>query len=281
MLTCSAPYKQNHKQNRKRSLHSRLASAIIYTLMIICLSSCASPKRSEIMEKGSTIHDPYEGYNRAISSFNQKFDNIVINPAIKGYRAATPAPVRQGIRNFMNNLGAPAILINQILQGDVKGAENVIVRTVVNTTIGIGGIFDVAAYEGIPYEPEDFGQTLAIWGVENGPYIVVPFIGASTLRDYAGYFVDSFIDPLGYYTSNIDKEELGYIKTGVSFFLLKESFYDTMSELERSSFDYYTVMRSSYYQYRKSLIFDLSTSMRKTSKSYEDLPDMPDFDDQE
>lgn len=268
----------HHNTTSKRSLTSHLLPCLFCTITAVSLSGCASSGETSFVDSGNVIYDPYEEYNRSVTKFNLAVDHAIINPVVKGYRTVTPEPARKGIQNVMRNLRAPVNLINQILQGDISGARDVIVRTAVNTTIGIGGIFDVAAYEGIPYESEDFGQTLAVWGVGNGPYVVMPFFGASTLRDYGGVFADSAMDPLRWYAHNADKEGLYYAKSGVDYFLLRESLHDSMTEIEQSSFDYYAAIRSAYYQYRKAAILD-SKNNRTNQTHYEELPVIPDFDD--
>lgn len=231
-------------------------SAVALVLAASALTGCATMKQDFTLEGDAPIHDPFETTNRYIFAFNQAVDYAVINPVIKGYRTVAPQPVRSGIRNFLRNLGSPMNFVNQLLQGDLKGAGTVFVRSAVNTTVGVGGIFDVAGYEGIPYESEDFGQTLAVWGVGNGPYMVVPFIGPSSLRDYSGYFVDAAADPLRFYMHNIDEDGLMYAKTGVSYLDLRESLYDSMLDMKTNSIDYYAAVRSTYFQHRQALIQD-------------------------
>lgn len=222
----------------------------------IAMSSCASQNHEPVMAGNAEVHDPFESANRAVFSFNSAVDKAVIHPVAKGYNAALPKPVRTGIDNVLRNLKAPMTFTNQALQGDVKGAENVLVRTVVNTLLGVGGIFDVAGAEGIEYEQEDFGQTLATWGIGHGPYLVVPIIGPSSMRDYVGYAVDSFADPLRWYLFNIEHEEIYYGKVGMDYLTLRASLVDVLEDLEKSSIDYYAATRSAYYQRREALVND-------------------------
>ena len=249
-------------------------NSVLLIMACLSLGACSSPKQSDFtVDTGSVIYDPNENFNRKMMSFNMAVDHAVINPVIEGYRTVAPPPARSGIRNFLRNLRTPVNLANQILQGDLQGTHDTLVRGIVNTTVGLGGLFDVAGHEGIEYESEDFGQTLAVWGVGHGPYMVVPFIGASSLRDYSGYFVDSFADPLRWYLFNIDEKNIYYAKFGMDYLDIRDSLYDTLSELERSSFDYYAAVRSTYYQHRRALVYD-----NKPASSTE-LPDIPDFDD--
>jgi phospholipid-binding lipoprotein MlaA len=207
---------------------------------------------------GDQISDPLERSNRRIFSFNNGFDHYVLNPVLKGYRAIVPQPARQGLRNFLRNLKSPTTFANELLQGDVEGAGVVLQRTVINTTVGLGGLFDPAGKNGLPYAQEDFGQTLGVWGVGYGPYLVVPILGPSSLRDYAGYFVDSYADPLRWYLFNTDNEGWYYAKLGADYLDLRESLMDVLEGLEKSSIDYYAAVRSTYYQRREALIRDES-----------------------
>jgi phospholipid-binding lipoprotein MlaA len=236
------------KSKRLRILTGLAASVLLMT-------SCANTDKEPVMAGDIEIHDPFETSNRAVFAFNNGVDDVLINPISKGYNKI-PKPVRTGVDNVLHNLKSPITFANQALQGDVDGAANVLLRAVVNTLVGVGGLFDVAAAEGIPYEGEDFGQTLATWGVGHGPYIVVPIIGPSSLRDYAGYAVDSFADPLRWYLFNIDHEEIYYGKVGVEYLTLRASLVDTLEDLEKSSIDYYAATRSAYYQHREALVND-------------------------
>ena len=200
--------------------------------------------------------DPFESSNRTIFAFNKAVDKAVIHPVVKGYRFIVPEPGRKGLRNFLRNLKSPVTLANEVLQGDVDGAGKVVLRAVVNTLVGVGGVFDVAGSEGYEYEQEDFGQTLGAWGVGHGPYLVLPILGPSSARDYAGYIVDSFADPLRWYLFNIDEEGWYYAKVGVEYLDLRESLVDVLEELEKSSIDYYAAVRSTYYQRREALVRD-------------------------
>lgn len=207
-------------------------------------------------QNSSFISDPFEEANRAVFSFNNAVDDILIHPIVKGYRYVVPEPGRRGVTNFLRNLKTPVTFTNEVLQGDVQGAEKAAFRGVVNTLVGGLGLFDVAGKEGWTYEQEDFGQTLGVWGVGHGPYLVVPFIGPSSTRDYAGYIVDSFADPLRWYLFNINEEEIYYSKMAVEYVDLRNSLMDVLLELERSSIDYYAAVRSTYYQRREALVRD-------------------------
>lgn len=223
---------------------------------IFVLASCANSQDQSVMDGSAEISDPFESTNRAIFKFNNAVDDNVLHPVLKGYRYVTPKEARNGLNNFLTNLKSPVLFANQVLQGDVDGAGNVLFRATVNTLIGVGGLFDVAGGEGYKHEPEDFGQTLAVWGLDHGPYLVVPIIGPSSARDYIGYIVDGFADPLRWYLFNINEEEIYYAKVAVDYLTLREQLMDVLEELESSSIDYYAATRSIYYQRREALVND-------------------------
>lgn len=219
------------------------------------------------------VYDPFEKVNRKIFAFNDTLDQAIMKPVAKGYKAVVPTPAREGVHNFLTNLRTPLDFANNVLQGDFKGATTTLTRAAINTTVGVGGLFDVAGDEGIEYQYEDFGQTLAVWGVGNGPYLVIPFMGPSTARDATGLLVDSFADPLRIYLFNIDEEGWQYARVGMTALDTRTALLGTLDDLRRNSYDYYAAMRSSYYQYRAALIRDHSTE-----NSY--APSIPDYDDE-
>jgi phospholipid-binding lipoprotein MlaA len=136
------------------------------------------------------VYDPWERMNRTVYDFNARLDHYVFMPVVETYEILTPRPVQTGLKNFFNNIGEVPTFINCVLQGDVEGAATTFGRFVTNTTVGIGGLFDIAERGGLHEQDEDFGQTLATWGVPRGPYLVVPVFGPSSVRDAAGLAVD-------------------------------------------------------------------------------------------
>lgn len=165
------------KENRMKAFRSAQHSVkIMAAIGCLFLASCAS-NQEQIYVGDIKVDDRFESSNRMVFAFNDTVNDAVIHPVVKGYRMAVPSPARTGLRNVLRTLRAPVNLGNQVLQGDVEGAGNVVTRTIINVLVGVGGIFDVAGYEGMEYESEDFGQTLAVWGVDHGPYLVLPLIG--------------------------------------------------------------------------------------------------------
>jgi phospholipid-binding lipoprotein MlaA len=211
-------------------------------------------------------NDPFEGTNRVFFDINQFFDRILLRPISIGYRAVVPDFARDGVRNFMNNLNSPVIFSNDLLQGEGDRAGTTLLRFGINSTIGIGGLFDVAKELGHPYHDEDFGQTLAVWGVDEGPYFYFPLMGPSTARDFTGFVVDRGLDPLTYV--NWGDDDLEYVpiaRTVLNVIDLRSRNIETLDDIERSSVDYYASIRSLYRQSRADAIRNGAPS--------EDLPD--------
>lgn len=142
--------------------------------------------------------DPWEGFNRAMYRFNDTLDRFVLRPAAVGYKKVMPQPARTGVTNFFSNLRMPIVMLNDLLQGKVKQAGKDTTRFVVNSTIGIAGLVDVARRMSLQANDEDFGQTLGKWGMRSGPYLVIPFVGPSSFRDALGLGVDSLTNPRNY-----------------------------------------------------------------------------------
>jgi phospholipid-binding lipoprotein MlaA len=211
------------------------------------------------------VYDPIEPVNRGILSFNNAVDTVILDPAVVGYRAVTPKPVRTGIRNFVRHLESPLYFANNLLQGDLNGAGVTLQRAIINTFVGFGGVWDVAGENGIKEQPEDFGQTLAVWGVGEGPYLVLPILGPSNLRDTGGMIVDGYADPLNRYAMNTDKEEIIWTRAVVKGFVAKDAVYDAQKDMKANSADYYAALRSASRQYRNAAINDNGSSASDTS----------------
>lgn len=247
---------------------SKFSLTLVAALGCLMMASCAN--NDPVYVGDIEVDDRYEGYNRSVFAFNNVVDDTVIHPVVKGYRTVVPSPARTGIRNVLRTLRSPVNFGNQVLQGDVEGATNVVARTIINILVGGLGLFDVAGYEGIEYESEDFGQTLAVWGVDHGPYLVLPLIGPSSLRDYSGYIVDGFADPLRWYLFNIEEGGIYYTKVGLDYLDLRESLIDVLEELELSSVDYYAATRSIYYQRRAAQVNDNGRSGSSDIPEYDE-----------
>lgn len=215
--------------------------------------------------------DPWEGFNRKIFAVNNVVDGVVLVPAAKLYRSVTFKKERKGIRNFLDNLRTPVILVNDLLQGEFKRAGNTASRFVINSTIGFGGMGDPAERIGIPQHNEDFGQTLAVWGVDQGPYLVLPFFGPSTVRDGFGFVADNAFDPATFIRTDA-ASTFRYSRAGATAVSLREPLIEPLEEIRRNSLDQYASFRSFYLQSRKREIANGRTD-------FDDLPDIGDFDE--
>ncbi|NJN52082.1 MAG: VacJ family lipoprotein [Gammaproteobacteria bacterium] len=193
--------------------------------------------------------DPWEGMNRKVQKFNDGADRYVLRPLAVGYTKVVPRFMRRGVSNFFNNLTYPVVVVNQFLQGKWRDGFADTGRFLVNSTLGIGGLFDPASRAGLDAHEEDFGQTFAKWGVASGPYLVVPFRGPATIRDGGGAIVDSAMFPPRY----SDDVPLRNSLTGLYFLDQRAALLDVDQLV---SGDRYTFMRDAYLQRREFLILD-------------------------
>ncbi len=205
------------------------------------------------------IYDPLEGFNRAIFKFNNAADQIILEPVARGYRKL-PSPMQSGISNFLSNLRMPLVIVNQLLQGQVKNSAESTGRFVVNTTAGVFGFFDVADNIGFEETDEDYGQTLATWGVGDGFYVVLPIFGPSNLRDTAGLLLTAATDPVNAYAIAEGEGWFVPIRTTINAVDRRSKIIDEVNALRNNSVDYYAAVRSSYYQNRKAAIQNIDNS---------------------
>ncbi len=196
--------------------------------------------------------DPFEDVNRSIYEFNDTIDDNLLEPVSRAYKDHVPEVAQDGVSNFFGNLRDVSTLANQILQFKPVESVETFGRILVNSTIGLGGLFDVASDMDLTTENEDFGQTMAVWGVEEGPYVVLPLLGPSTVRDGAGLYVDTTSD-----ANMIDKTEgIGFISSTAINIIDKRVELLPATDMLDLSDDPYTMMRSSYLQKRKFDVFD-------------------------
>jgi phospholipid-binding lipoprotein MlaA len=212
-------------------------------------------------------YDPWEGFNRAMFGVHRAVDNAVLEPVARGYRAITPRPVRGGVRNFLRNLNAPVIFANDLLQGEFKRAGSTAGRFAINSTVGIAGILDPATSIGLERHDEDFGQTLAVWGVPSGPYLFLPLLGPSNIRDSAGRGVDIALDPITW--SDFDEiDTFRASRTVLGAISAREGLLDPIDAIEAQGGDLYITYRSAYEVSREAAIQNGRT----------DVQDLPDFE---
>ncbi len=222
------------------------------------LSACATrPPASdpEAVAEFEQTNDPAEPTNRAMLRVHEGIDTVLLRPAAEFYRVVTPPPVRTGIRNVLGNLRSPVILLNDMLQGQPRRAGDTLGRFVINSTLGLGGIFDVAAdHFGVPGHSEDFGQTLAVWGVGEGPYMFIPVLGPTNPRDLLGFGVDIVTNPFTWLGQGPEVNALLWARTGMTVVDTREGVMDTLDDVYRTSLDPYATLRSGYRQRRQAEI---------------------------
>ncbi len=249
------------RSDRDWPLYRRL---IVLLAALTLVAGCASqPKPAadtwsasddQDIEEIDEENDPLELFNRFAFSFNLALDTFIFKPGAATYRFLLPVEVRDSVRNALRNLSTPVVLANDLLQGELDRAETTLVRFFVNSTVGLLGLFDVAADWGYPYHDEDFGQTLAVHGVGEGFYLVLPVLGPSNPRDGIGRLVDTFLDPLTYVAQANDAEEYLFARTVVSGIDFRARNIETLDDLKRDSIDFYARIRSLYRQSRANAI---------------------------
>ena len=213
-----------------------------------------APAPSDIpADLADTSDDPLEPVNRAFFAVNEGIDRVILEPVAQVYRVIVPKPMRRGVANVLRNARAPITLANDILQGDADRAGQTMVRFMVNSTVGLGGLMDFAADAGVPHHSEDFGQTLAVWGVGSGPYMVVPVLGPSNPRDLTGRIVDTAFNPTTWLLAG-EPIEVRLIPPGAEMISGREAVLDEARQLRQSSPDFYVTVRDIYGQKRQSEI---------------------------
>ncbi|MBV9549255.1 MAG: VacJ family lipoprotein [Alphaproteobacteria bacterium] len=232
----------------RKTLQSGWIWRLLGTAPFALLAGCTAASPEML-----AANDPYEPTNRQIFALNQQLDAIFFKPTVQRY-LSLPEAIRTGLHNVLRNLAGPTIFVNEVLQAEPGRAGRTAARFMINSSVGLGGIFDPASRAGFAYHGEDFGQTLAIWGAGEGPYLMLPLLGPSNPRDTAGLAVDTFIlDPTnylrlkGHFWWDAGRQYLNYLD-------LRSQTFETLQGIERSSVDYYAALRSLYRQSRDAEI---------------------------
>jgi phospholipid-binding lipoprotein MlaA len=233
--------------------------------VILLATGCASVP-------GRTVNDDrFEQFNRSVYRFNDSIDRAAVKPVAKAYKAVTPRFVRAGIGNMVNNIGYTSTILNQFLQGKAKTGLRDTGRFLLNTTLGIGGLFDVATAVGLDANDEDFGQTLAVWGVPSGPYLTLPFFGPSTVRDAPGRVVGFFTDALTYvdipWEVRWGERALDVVNTRAELLVVDPT-------LQRA-YDPYAFIRDAWIQQREFQIFDGNPPPEELEEDFGDETETP------
>src|SRR5690348_7977624 len=242
----------------------KLSFSVVSALgLSLMLGACSTPSAESLAQ-----NDPWEKTNRDIFDFDVRVDHAVARPIAKGYRSVVPEPVRDGIHNALTNLNSPVVLANDVLQGDGDKAVNTAGRIVINSTVGIGGLIDVASKIGIPGHDNDFGITLGKNGIAEGSYLVLPFAGPLPPRDLLGTGVDAAFDPLTYVRFH-GKDTWMVVRFGIGILDARTAQLDAVETIERSSIDFYATTRNLYRQSRNAKINE-----GRPSSASDDLPNL-------
>ena len=219
----------------------RLAALFLAALLTGCATTGERDSR-----------DPWEGFNRGSFEFNEKLDQVVLKPVATGYMKVVPGFAREGVNNFFDNLEDINTTINNFLQGKPKEGASDLGRFVVNTVFGVFGLWDVATPLGLEKHYEDFGQTLGVWGVQSGPYFVIPFLGPSTARDAPARVVDVS----WYYGSAIDNNTIYWSLWGLDKVRIRANLFQAEGVLQEAALDKYSFIRDAWLQRRRSMVYD-------------------------
>jgi phospholipid-binding lipoprotein MlaA len=214
-------------------------------------------------------HDPLEGLNRGFYRLGDWMDRGVVRPILAGYRRLAPRPVRRAVHNVVTNFDEPVVFINDVLQAHPKTAAKTAVRFFANSTVGVGGIFDAASTAGIPHHDNGFGSTLGRWGVGPGPYLYLPLLGPTTLRDVTGDAVDWVTDPFSWVHIN-NARSVGFTEAAVSLLDEREQADAELRALKNTAVDPYATLRSAYLQSRAAEVKGGETSI-------DQLPELPEL----
>ncbi len=241
--------------------HLLLSSLVILTALDGCATTTT---HKEVSQEEINKNDPWEGWNRGVYSFNDTIDKAILKPLAKGYDWITPEPVDQGVSNFFSNMNDIGVTINDFLQFKLAQGGMDASRFLVNTTVGVVGIFDVAKMIDLPKHNEDFGQTLGYWGVPKGNYLVLPFVGSSSPREAVGLVGDALFNPLTYTFVASGAAVVSAAATGAKAVDVTDTRSDLMTTEkivdEASGEDRYTFIKNSYEQRRKHLVNDGNVS---------------------
>jgi phospholipid-binding lipoprotein MlaA len=241
-----------------------------------CATTAAAPGAGGADAAGSAAArnpvDPYERFNRTMFNFNDKVDQIALKPAATVYKRVLPSFVQTGVYNFFGNLGDVWTAVNNLLQGRVADGVTDVMRFAVNTTFGLGGLLDIGSEAGMQKHRQDFGATLGVWGVQSGPYVVLPLLGSSTLRDSVALPVDFAGDPWTY----VDPLQTRYIGTALRVVDMRAGVLDASNLIEDAALDRYEFIRDAYLQRRAGKIS--SNRERGADAAYRALPDDDDVD---
>jgi phospholipid-binding lipoprotein MlaA len=240
---------------------------LVITVLLGGLGGCATPPPADDQEAVADFEetkDPLEPTNRAIYAFNNGLDTVIMRPGAKAYRFLVPGPIRGGIHNVLSNLGTPVQLGNDMLEGKPRRAGDTTMRFLVNTTVGVLGIFDVAKNWGYQDHDADFGMTLALWGLPDGPFLFLPVFGPSDPRDAIGLGVNAAMDPFTWVGQGTAVRAFDWSRFAMNGLDQRERHLDDIDSVKKTALDPYATFRSLYRQHRLAQIEDVRNDKRAT-----------------
>jgi phospholipid-binding lipoprotein MlaA len=242
------------------------------------LAGCATPpKEPDELAYFKQTNDPLEPTNRVFYAINNGIDTVILRPAAQAYRYVVPTPVRDGVHNLLTNVGAPVQLTNDMLEGKPRRAGDTFMRFLINTTAGVLGVFDVATKWGYPNHDSDFGLTLALWGVPQGPFLYLPVLGPSDPRDASGFGVDVAFDPFTWigWPHDTGLTAFKWSRYGLNAVDTRERLLDPIDQIKKTALDPYATFRSLYRQHRQAQIEQLRNDNRATVPDWFPQPKEP------
>ena len=257
---------------RAVSFSFRVTAATIVAMLGACADRPPASDPDAVAQYNET-NDPLEPTNRVVYRVNNALDTAVIRPAAQAYRFVLPQPVRNSVHNVLVNLGTPVVLSNDILQANPRRAGDTAMRFVINTTVGVVGLFDVASKWGYPAHDAAFGTTLALWDVPEGPFLYLPVVGPSGPRDAAGFGVDVAIDPFTWVGQGVVVQVLDWSRYGISALDSRERVLDAVDQIKKTALDPYATFRSLYRQHRAAEIEEARSDKRSTVPVWFPQPD--------
>lgn len=248
------------KTSRRHFFCHKIITLFLLVVIISLSAGCASTTPD------GDVNDPFESVNRKIYDFNEGFDRIILKPAAEGYQKL-PSPVQTGTHNFFSNLDDIVVIINGILQLKVEQFSSDILRFSVNSVYGVFGLIDMATPMGIPKHQDGFADTLGYWGVGSGPYVVIPILGPSSVRDAPSLVVDFLVHPL----SQVSPASATFGLAAVRIVDVRSGLLKTTTMLDELALDPYNFTRESYYQWRQNRIYDGNPPQDSIDKGFEDF----------
>jgi len=240
---------------------------VVTTLLLGNLVGCATPPPAsdpDAVAEFNETNDPIEPTNRVVYAIDDGLDTVILRPAAKAYRFILPQPVRVGIHNVLSNLGTPVQLSNDMLEGKPRRAGDTTMRFLINTTVGVLGVFDVAKGWGYPDHDADFGMTLALWGLQEGPFLFLPILGPSNPRDAVGVGANTAMDPFTWVGKGVAVRALDWSRYGFDVLDQRERHLDDIDSIKKTALDPYATFRSLYRQHREAQIEDARNDNRAT-----------------